>query len=95
MNATATLPLIEIMQKLSITHRGYAENGIAMGILQSLLKFFRDLSDHDNYFGYLKTASMRTDDKRAHKLKNLVTEAENICSFELLEKKRDTYLFWY
>ena len=38
---------------------------------------------------------MRTDDKRAHKLKNLVTEAENICSFELLEKRRDTYLVWY
>ena len=57
MYGVALLPLLRLFQSTHVSQKWYADGGSALGRLEDLLLFSKQLTEYGNYFGYTMNAS--------------------------------------
>ena len=76
MYRVATLILLKLVQNTQVSQNLYADDGSAVGRLDDLLLFFKQLTEHGSYFGYNVIAP---------NFQIIVKEASNIKVLKLVE----------
>ena len=76
MYGVAQLQLLMPVENTHVTQKWYANDSTAVGRLEDLLLFFKQLSEHGSYFGYSSNAP---------KCQLIVKEASEIKALSLIE----------
>ena len=78
MYGVATLPLLRFLQNTRVSQRWYADGVSAVGRLEDLILFFKQLTENGAYFGYRVNAP---------KCQSILSESSNIKALRLFEWK--------